>query len=121
MLKSRGGLSSPWQRRAKWSSPLQEEVRLYLAVVFGSLLVVALRTIPAAVTRVSGFARRFGNIGLWILNLFLAAFLLPRQGLSGAHRRALSGCLPILPIADGAELCRRISAARPNAIRRASL
>jgi sterol desaturase/sphingolipid hydroxylase (fatty acid hydroxylase superfamily) len=45
--------------------------------------------------------RRFGNIGFWILNLLLAALLLPPAGFVRPRIEALSGLpLPSWPIAD---------------------
>jgi sterol desaturase/sphingolipid hydroxylase (fatty acid hydroxylase superfamily) len=45
--------------------------------------------------------RRLANIGLWILNLLLAAFLVPQAAFARAHIEALTGvALPAWPIAD---------------------
>jgi sterol desaturase/sphingolipid hydroxylase (fatty acid hydroxylase superfamily) len=81
----------------------KEVVLLNLVVIFGSLLSVALwefcrsrrrREFPA-------LRRRFANIGFWILNLVLAAYLLPPPGFARPRLEALSGfAFPSWPIAD---------------------
>jgi sterol desaturase/sphingolipid hydroxylase (fatty acid hydroxylase superfamily) len=72
-------------------------------VIFGSLLVVALCEFcrPRRRREFPALRRRFANIGFWILNLFLAAFLLPPPGFVRPRIDALSGAaLPSWPIAD---------------------
>jgi sterol desaturase/sphingolipid hydroxylase (fatty acid hydroxylase superfamily) len=72
-------------------------------VVFGSLLVVALWEFcrPRRRREFPALRRRFGNIGFWILNLFLAGFLLPRPAFVRPQIEALSGLVfPSWPIAD---------------------
>ncbi|HWX37278.1 MAG TPA: sterol desaturase family protein [Steroidobacteraceae bacterium] len=72
-------------------------------MVFGSLLVVALCEFcrPRRRREFPALRRRFGNIGFWILNLFLAAFLLPPAGFVRPRVEALSGlAFPSWPIAD---------------------
>jgi sterol desaturase/sphingolipid hydroxylase (fatty acid hydroxylase superfamily) len=72
-------------------------------VVLGSLLVVALCEFcrPRRRREFPALRRRFGNIGFWILNLFLAAFLLPPEGFVRPRIEALSGlAFPSWPIAD---------------------
>jgi sterol desaturase/sphingolipid hydroxylase (fatty acid hydroxylase superfamily) len=72
-------------------------------VVFGSLLVVALCEFcrPRRRREFPALRRRFGNIGFWILNLFLAAFLLPSAAVFRPRIEALSGhALPSWPITD---------------------
>jgi sterol desaturase/sphingolipid hydroxylase (fatty acid hydroxylase superfamily) len=72
-------------------------------VVFGSLLVVALWEFcrPRRRREFPALRRRFGNIGFWILNLFLAGFLLPRPAFVRPQIEALSGlAFPSWPIAD---------------------
>ena len=72
-------------------------------MVFGSLLVVALYQFcrPPRRREFPALRRRFANIGFWILNLFLAAFLLPSAGFVRPRIEALAGlALPSWPIAD---------------------
>ena len=72
-------------------------------MVFGSLLVVALGEFcrPRRRREFPALRRRFGNIGFWILNLFLAGFLLPRPAFVRPQIEALSGlAFPSWPIAD---------------------
>jgi sterol desaturase/sphingolipid hydroxylase (fatty acid hydroxylase superfamily) len=71
-------------------------------VVFGSLLVVALCEFcrPRRQREFPALRRRFSNIGFWIVNLFLAAFLLPPAGFVRPRVEALSGLVfPSWPIA----------------------
>jgi sterol desaturase/sphingolipid hydroxylase (fatty acid hydroxylase superfamily) len=72
-------------------------------VVFGSLLVVALCEFcgPRRRREFPALRRRLANIGFWILNLFLAAFLLPSAAFVRPRVEALSGLtLTSWPIAD---------------------
>jgi sterol desaturase/sphingolipid hydroxylase (fatty acid hydroxylase superfamily) len=72
-------------------------------VVVGSLLVIALWEFcrPRRRREFPALRRRFGNIGFWILNLFLAGFLLPPAGFVRPHIEAFSGlAFPSWPIAD---------------------
>jgi len=72
-------------------------------VIFGSLLMVGLWELcqPRRRREFPALRRRFGNIGFWILNLFLTAFLLPPAGFVRPRIEALSGlALPSWPIAD---------------------
>jgi sterol desaturase/sphingolipid hydroxylase (fatty acid hydroxylase superfamily) len=72
-------------------------------VVFGSLLVVALWEFyrPRRRREFPALRRRCGNIGFWILNLFLTAFLIPPAALVRPRIEALSGlAFPPWPIAD---------------------
>jgi sterol desaturase/sphingolipid hydroxylase (fatty acid hydroxylase superfamily) len=72
-------------------------------VVFGSLLVVALWEFcrPRRGREFPALRRRFGNIGFWILNLFLTAFLIPPAAFVRPRIEALSGfTFPSWPIAD---------------------
>jgi sterol desaturase/sphingolipid hydroxylase (fatty acid hydroxylase superfamily) len=76
---------------------------LYLAVIFGSLLVVALWEFcrPRRRREFPALRRRVGNIGFWVVNLLLAAFLLPPAAFIRPHIAALSGlAIPSWPIAD---------------------
>jgi sterol desaturase/sphingolipid hydroxylase (fatty acid hydroxylase superfamily) len=78
-------------------------VALYAVVIFGSLLIVALWEFsrPRRRREFPALRRRFGNIGFWILNLFLAAFLLPPAAFVRPRIEALSGlAFPSWPIAD---------------------
>jgi sterol desaturase/sphingolipid hydroxylase (fatty acid hydroxylase superfamily) len=78
-------------------------VLLYPVVIFGSLLLVALCEFwrPRRLRKYPALRRRFANIGFWILNLFLAAFLLPPTAFVRPRIEALSGiALPSWPIAD---------------------
>jgi len=80
-----------------------KETPLYPVIIFGSLLVVALWELcwPRRRREFPALRRRLGNIGFWILNLFLAAFLLPQAALVRPHIEALSGvAFPSWPITD---------------------
>jgi sterol desaturase/sphingolipid hydroxylase (fatty acid hydroxylase superfamily) len=88
------GRSRHWRR---------EGFPLYLTVIFGSLLVVALWELcrPRRRREFPALRRRLANIGFWILNLLLAAFLLPPAGFARPRLAALSGLsFPSWPIAD---------------------
>jgi sterol desaturase/sphingolipid hydroxylase (fatty acid hydroxylase superfamily) len=72
-------------------------------VIFGSMLVVALWEFcrPRRRREFPALRRRFGNIGFWILNLFLTAFLIPPAAFVRPRIEALSGLgFPSWPIAD---------------------
>ena len=72
-------------------------------MIFGSLLVVALWEFcrPRRRREFPALRRRFGNIGFWIFNLFLAAYLLPPASFVRPRIEALSGlAFPSWPIAD---------------------
>jgi sterol desaturase/sphingolipid hydroxylase (fatty acid hydroxylase superfamily) len=76
---------------------------LYALVIFGSLLLVALCEFwrPRRRRDFPALRRRLSNIGFWIANLFLAAFLLPPAAFVRPRIEALSGVtLPSWPIAD---------------------
>jgi sterol desaturase/sphingolipid hydroxylase (fatty acid hydroxylase superfamily) len=72
-------------------------------VIFGSLLMVAVWEFcrPRRRREFPALRRRFANIGFWILNLFLVAFLLPPTAFVRPRIEALSGlAFPSWPIAD---------------------
>jgi sterol desaturase/sphingolipid hydroxylase (fatty acid hydroxylase superfamily) len=76
-----------------------------LAVIFGSLLIVALAELlrPRRRREFPALRRRLGNIGIWLVNVVLAAFVFAspatfRPQLAGAFGLAL----PSWPIADAA-------------------
>jgi sterol desaturase/sphingolipid hydroxylase (fatty acid hydroxylase superfamily) len=72
-----------------------------LAIVVGSLLLVTLWELsrPRRRREFPALRRRFANIGFWILNLFLAAFLLPSAAFVRPRIEALSGLsFPLWPI-----------------------
>ena len=72
-------------------------------MIFGSLLVVALWELcrPRRRREFPALRRRFSNIGFWIFNLFLAAYLLPRTASVRPQIEAVSGLvLPSWPITD---------------------
>jgi sterol desaturase/sphingolipid hydroxylase (fatty acid hydroxylase superfamily) len=77
-------------------------------VIFGSLLAVALWEFcgPRRQREFPALQRRLANIGFWVLNLVLAALLLPPAAFVRPHIEALSGlAFPSWPIADaGASL-----------------
>lgn len=78
-------------------------MRLTLAVLLGSLLIVATWEFcrPRRRREFPAVRRRFGNIGYWVLNLFLAAFLLPQTAFVRPRIEALSGLtFPSWPITD---------------------
>ncbi len=78
-------------------------MHLYPALIVGTLLFVAAweflrsrrqREFPA-------LRRRFGNVGFWIINLFLAAFFFPSAAAVRPHFEAIVGLgFPSWPIAD---------------------
>ena len=81
----------------------KETVLLYASVIFGSLLVVACWEFcrPRRPREFPALRRRAGNLGFWVLNLFLAAFLLPQAGFVRPRIEALSGfAFPSWPLAD---------------------
>jgi sterol desaturase/sphingolipid hydroxylase (fatty acid hydroxylase superfamily) len=71
-------------------------------VIFGSLLAVGLYEFwrPRRRREFPALRRRFGNIGFWILNLFLAALLLPSAAFVRPQIEAMGLALPSWPIAD---------------------
>jgi sterol desaturase/sphingolipid hydroxylase (fatty acid hydroxylase superfamily) len=72
-------------------------------VIFGSLLAVALWEFsrPRRQREFPALRRRLGNIGFWVLNLFLAAFLFPPTAFIRPRIEVLAGfSLPSWPIAD---------------------
>jgi sterol desaturase/sphingolipid hydroxylase (fatty acid hydroxylase superfamily) len=72
-------------------------------VIFGSLLIVALWEFcrPRRQREFPALRRRFANIGIWILNLVLAAYILPPAAFIRPRIEALSGfTLPSWPISD---------------------
>ena len=76
---------------------------MYPVVIFGSLLVVVLWEFcrPRRRREFPAFRRRFANIGFWVLNLVLAAFLLPPAAFVRSRIMAQSGlALPSWPIID---------------------
>jgi sterol desaturase/sphingolipid hydroxylase (fatty acid hydroxylase superfamily) len=78
---------------------------LDLLVIFGSLLVVAVWEFrrPRRRREFQATRRRFGNIGFWLLNLLLAAFLFPRAAFVRPHLEAVLGIgFPSWPIANAA-------------------
>jgi sterol desaturase/sphingolipid hydroxylase (fatty acid hydroxylase superfamily) len=73
------------------------------AVVFGSLFLVALWELCRARRRrqFPALRRRVGNVGIWLLNLFLAAFFLPPPQTLRPQLETLLGIgFPAWPIAD---------------------
>jgi sterol desaturase/sphingolipid hydroxylase (fatty acid hydroxylase superfamily) len=78
-------------------------VLLYPVVIFGSLLVVALWELcrPRRRREFPALRRRLGNISFWVLNLVLAALLLPPAAFVRPRIEALSGlAFPSWPITD---------------------
>jgi sterol desaturase/sphingolipid hydroxylase (fatty acid hydroxylase superfamily) len=76
-----------------------------LAVVFGSLIIVALWECCRSRQRreFSGFRRRASNIGLWTINLILDMFFLPPPEFVRSHIEVLLQVkLPSWPIANAA-------------------
>ena len=76
---------------------------LTLAIIFGSLIIVAVWKFCGSRRRRESPAlrRRASNISFWMANLFLAAFLLPPAGFVRPHMEALSGVkMPSWPIAN---------------------
>jgi sterol desaturase/sphingolipid hydroxylase (fatty acid hydroxylase superfamily) len=92
-----------WRSRGSGSGSPRKEAALYPVVIFGSLLVVALWEFcgPRRRREFPALRRRLANIGFWILNLVLAALLLPRAASIRPQIEALLGFgLPSWPIAD---------------------
>jgi sterol desaturase/sphingolipid hydroxylase (fatty acid hydroxylase superfamily) len=86
------------------AAPSDEEAFLDLALIFGSLLGVAAWEFfgPRRLREFPAMRRRVGNLGFWILNLFLAAFFFPRAASVRPQIEAFSGIrFPTWPIADG--------------------
>jgi sterol desaturase/sphingolipid hydroxylase (fatty acid hydroxylase superfamily) len=71
-----------------------------LAIIFGSLLLVALWEFfsPRRLREFPALRRRVGNIGFWVLNLFLVAFFLPPASAGRLHLEAAG--FPVWPIRD---------------------
>ncbi len=79
-------------------------MHLILAVIVGSLLAVALWEFcrPRRRREFPALRRRLGNLGIWILNLVLAAFVFaPTDTFRPQLEAALGIALPSWPIADG--------------------
>jgi sterol desaturase/sphingolipid hydroxylase (fatty acid hydroxylase superfamily) len=91
-------------RRARHDAiPKREEAPLTLVVLLGSLLAVALWEFcrPRRRRAFPALRRRLGNIGFWVLNLFLAALFFPSAAAVRPQLDAMSGSgLPSWPIAD---------------------
>jgi sterol desaturase/sphingolipid hydroxylase (fatty acid hydroxylase superfamily) len=95
------GGSRPHGSRPRWRRTAGGV--LTVIVIFGSLLPLALWELlrPRRRREFPALRRRLANIGFWILNLFLAAFLLPQATFVRPRIEALSGlALPCWPIAD---------------------
>ncbi len=81
----------------------REGIVVILAVVIGSLLLVALAELcrPRRRREFPALRRRLGNIGIWLLNLVLAAFTFaPPDTFRPQLEAALGVALPSWPIAD---------------------
>jgi len=78
----------------------QGEELTTLAIIFGSLLLVALWEFfsPRRPREFPALRRRFGNIGFWVLNLILVAFFLPPVSAARLHLEAAG--FPVWPIRD---------------------
>ena len=79
-------------------------MHLVLLVIIGSLLAVALWEFsrPRRRREFPALRRRLGNLGIWILNLVLAAFVFaPTDTFRPQLEAALGIALPSWPIADG--------------------
>jgi sterol desaturase/sphingolipid hydroxylase (fatty acid hydroxylase superfamily) len=77
---------------------------MYLAVALGSLFVVALCELcrPRRQREFPALRRRLGNLGIWILNLLLAAFVFAPTDTFRPQLEAVLGiALPSWPIATG--------------------
>jgi sterol desaturase/sphingolipid hydroxylase (fatty acid hydroxylase superfamily) len=80
-------------------------VRLYLAVVFGSLLAVALWEFcrPRRRREFPALRRRLGNLGIWLVNLLLVSFIFEPPVRFRSELEAVIGVnFPAWPIADAA-------------------
>src|SRR5690348_13521247 len=74
-----------------------------LAVILGSLLLVgaAELLVPRRRREFPALRRRLGNIGLWLLNVLLAAFVFASPAAIRAQLQAVWGiALPVWPIGD---------------------
>lgn len=114
--KDRGGICSKaecrWQhqraghadpQRVRFSSPSREAVLITLVVVFGSLIVVALAELwrPRRHREFPALCRRIGNIGIWLLDVALAGFVLGSPAIFRHQFGVLLGVpLPAWPIAN---------------------
>ena len=82
-----------------------EAALIALAVIFGSLLVVALAELlrPRRRREFPALRRRLGNIGIWLLNVVLAGFVFASPATFRPQLQAAFGLtLPSWPIGDGA-------------------
>src|SRR5271170_4334006 len=79
------------------------EAQLTPAVILGSLLAVALWEFcrPRRQREFPALRRRFGNVGIWLLNIVLAAFIFaPTDTFRPQLAAVLGVSLPVWPIAD---------------------
>jgi len=82
---------------------IRREVRLIVGIAFFCLLLVAAWEFfrPRRPREFPALSRRLGNVGIWIANLFLAAFLLDPPARVRPALEALLGLhFPLWPIAD---------------------
>jgi sterol desaturase/sphingolipid hydroxylase (fatty acid hydroxylase superfamily) len=80
-------------------------VLLELVVIFGSLFAVALWEFcgPRRSREFPALRRRVGNLGFWLINLFLAAFFFPRAASIRPQIEAFSGVrLLVWPLTNAA-------------------
>src|SRR4029077_8636169 len=76
---------------------------MYLAVALGSLFVVALCELcrPRRRREFPALRRRLGNLGIWLLNVVLAAFTFaPPENFRPQLEATFGVALPTWPIAD---------------------
>src|SRR5207253_6957943 len=76
-----------------------------LAVIYGSLLIVGLAELlrPRRRREFPALRRRLGNIGIWLLNIVLAAFVFASPATFRPQLETAFGvALPAWPIADAA-------------------
>src|SRR5205823_11539772 len=81
----------------------REIALITLAVILGSLLIVGLAELlwPRRRREFPALRRRFGNLGIWLLNVVLAAFVFASPATFRPQLEAAFGlALPAWPIAD---------------------
>jgi sterol desaturase/sphingolipid hydroxylase (fatty acid hydroxylase superfamily) len=89
--------------KARSGEPPEEATLIALAVILGSLLIVALAELlrPRRRREFPALRRRLGNLGIWVFNVVLAAFVFGSPATFRTQLEAAFGlALPSWPIAD---------------------
>lgn len=97
-------LPFPQQRRySDFNDPWQRDSTLNTGVLLGSLLLVAIVEfcLPWRQRELPALRRRFGNLGIWLLNIVLVGFIFAPTDAFRPRLEAVSGlALPSWPIAN---------------------